>query len=122
MYEKIVVGYYKSVTGREALKHATALADILGAELHLVTSFGPDAWEDAERHLAAKKFGSVRTLETHAVGGDIADVIVEVADKVGANLIIVGNKDLRGSKRVRDSVAGAVSAAASCAVLIVATT
>jgi nucleotide-binding universal stress UspA family protein len=122
VYDKIVVGYYKSITGREALKQATALADTLDADLHLVTSFGPDAWEDAERHLASKKFGSVRTLETHAVGGDIADVLVEVADQVGADLIIVGNKDLHGSKRVRDSVAGAVSAKASCAVLIVPTT
>ena len=104
------------------MKHATTLADILGAELHLVTSFGPDAWEDAERHLASKKFGSVRTLETHAMGGDIAEVIVEMADKVSADLIVVGNKDLHGSKRVGDSVAGAVSAGASCAVLIVATT
>jgi nucleotide-binding universal stress UspA family protein len=127
MYETIVVGFHKADTARGAVDHATALASTFGAHLHLVTSFDPDgrgdrAREDAERQLGAHQLASGVPVETHVLGGDIAEVIVEVAGNVGADLIVVGNKDLPGSKRTGDSVAGTVSANAPCAVLIVATT
>ena len=125
MYKTVVAGFHKSVTGREVVQHATALAATLGADLHLVTSFDPkagdDARVDAERHLASQELGSVRPVQTHVLGGDIAKVIVEVAGNVDADLVVVGNKDLPGSKRTADSVAGAVSANTPCAVLIVPT-
>ena len=127
MYETIVVGFHKSITGRDAVQHATALARALKAQLHLVTSFDPDSRgeserEDAERQLEAHKLGAGGPVETHVLGGNIADVIVEVAANVGADLVVVGNKGLPGSKRVDNSVAGTVSANAPCAVLIVPTT
>ena len=127
MYETIVVGFHKSDTGTEALGHATALANALGAELHLVTSFDPGkggeaARTDAERHLAAQELASGRPIETHVLGDDIATAIVELARNVDADLIVVGNKDLPGSKRIAQSIAGEVSASAPCAVLIVPTT
>lgn len=126
MYDTIVVGFYKSVTGREAVQQATALAAAFDAKLHLVTSFDPKSKDDddridAERQLAAHELGAPSSVETHVLGGEIGEVIIDVADRVGADLIIVGNKELRGSKRVTDSVAGSVSASASCAVLIVPT-
>jgi nucleotide-binding universal stress UspA family protein len=127
VYETIVVGFHKSATGREAVQHATALAGTLKAQLHLVTSFDPDSRgeserEDAERQLGAHQLGASGPVETHVLGGDITDVIVSVAGDVDADLIIVGNKALPGSKRTADSVAGAVSASAPCSVLIVPTT
>jgi nucleotide-binding universal stress UspA family protein len=127
VYETIVVGFHKSVTGRDAVEHASALAGICKAQLHLVTSFDPDsrgeaAREDAERQLSSHQLGAGGSVKTHVLGGEIADVIVTVAGNVGADLIIVGNKDLHESKRTADSVAGAVSASAPCAVLIVPTT
>jgi nucleotide-binding universal stress UspA family protein len=127
VYETIVVGFHKSDTAREAVDHAAALADAFKAQLHLVTSFDPSGRgegerEDAEHHLDAHQLGAGRPVETHVLSGDIADVIVEVAGNVGADLIVVGNKDLPGSKRTGDSVAGAVSANAPSAVLIVPTT
>ena len=126
MYETMVVGFHKSVTGRDAMRHAAELAAALGADLHLVTSFDPDEGDDAridaERHLSSQQLGAGRPIQTHVLGGDIDEVVVEVAGNVGADLVVVGNRDLPGSKRTADSVAGSVSANAPCAVLIVPTT
>lgn len=127
MYKTIVVGYHKSDTARDAVAHAVALATELGSNLNLVTSYdeGEDAdaaRADAEAQLEARQLASGRPIETHVRPGTIADVIGEVAEEVRADLIVVGNKGLPGSKRVTNSVAGAVSANAPCDVLIAHTT
>jgi nucleotide-binding universal stress UspA family protein len=61
-------------------------------------------------------------VSTHAVQKDPVDALLEVAEKVGASLIVVGNKGMHGAKRfVLGNVPNKVSHRAMCNVLIVAT-
>jgi len=61
-------------------------------------------------------------VETRAVRGDAADAIIEVAEQVGADLIVVGNKGMTGARRfLLGSVPNKVSHHAPCSVLIVRT-
>jgi nucleotide-binding universal stress UspA family protein len=60
---------------------------------------------------------------TYARQGDPADVIVDVAEEQGADLIMVGNKGMTGAKRfLLGSVPDKISHHAPCSVLIVQTT
>jgi nucleotide-binding universal stress UspA family protein len=54
--------------------------------------------------------------------GDPAAVIISTADEVGADLIVVGSKGLRGSRRILGSVPNTVAHKAGCHVLIARTT
>ena len=54
--------------------------------------------------------------------GDPADVIISTADEVGADLIVVGSKGLRGTRRILGSVPNTVAHKAGCHVLIARTT
>jgi nucleotide-binding universal stress UspA family protein len=55
------------------------------------------------------------------VKGDPADALLNVAKDVGASTIVVGNRGMRGGRRVLGSVPNTVSHKASCNVLIVQT-
>jgi nucleotide-binding universal stress UspA family protein len=55
--------------------------------------------------------------------GDAADAIIGLAEELGTDLIVVGNKGLTGARRfLLGSVSGKVSHHAPCSVLIVHTT
>jgi nucleotide-binding universal stress UspA family protein len=56
------------------------------------------------------------------VQGDAAEQIVALAADQKIDLIVVGNKGMRGAKRVLGSVPNTVAHRATCAVLIVNTT
>ena len=60
-------------------------------------------------------------VETHALEGEPADALLKVAEKVGASMIVVGNRGMHGAKRMLGSVPNAVSHNARCNVLIVST-
>jgi nucleotide-binding universal stress UspA family protein len=60
--------------------------------------------------------------EIHAATGDPAEAIVRLAASIGADLIIVGNKGMRGARRVLGSVPNTIAHQAPCSVLIVDTT
>jgi nucleotide-binding universal stress UspA family protein len=57
-------------------------------------------------------------VEIHTDTGDPADVIVAVADRVGADLIVVGSKGMRGTRRILGSVPNRVAHKAGCHVLV----
>ena len=61
-------------------------------------------------------------VEIHAAAGEPAAAIVNVATRLGVDLIVVGNKGMRGKRRVLGSVPNSVAHHAPCAVLIVDTT
>jgi nucleotide-binding universal stress UspA family protein len=70
---------------------------------------------------AAVRFKGLE-VSTHAVEKDPADALVEVADEVGASMIVVGNKGMHGARRLMlGNVPNKVSHRARCNVLIVAT-
>ena len=47
------------------------------------------------------------------------DALVGVAEEVGADLIVVGNKGMKGVRRVLGSIPNSVAHGAPCSVLIV---
>ncbi|HEY5190289.1 MAG TPA: universal stress protein [Solirubrobacteraceae bacterium] len=144
MYQSIVVGTDGSETAKRAVKEAAALAKALGAQLHIVAAYEPvrgarfarapdaaakiwaplpDAQVDATVEQAA---ATVRVsgfeAKTHTLRGDAADALVEVAAKVGAELIVVGNQGMHSARRfVMGSVPNKVSHKARSSVLIVST-
>lgn len=59
-------------------------------------------------------------VETHASEGEPAEVIINVANQVGADLIVIGSRGLTGIKRyLLGSVSTKVSQHAHCSVMIV---
>jgi nucleotide-binding universal stress UspA family protein len=90
-----------------------------------VTAYsGSDALDSSERKHAeglVERFASQCVGEAggHALRGSPADVLLMVADEVGADLIVVGNLGMKGMHRVLGSVPNTVAHKASCAVLIV---
>jgi nucleotide-binding universal stress UspA family protein len=147
VYSCIVVGTDGSDTAAEAVRQAVELAKIHGARLHLVSAYSPtlrgraqaerellpedERWmaspgEQAERVLteAAKAAqASGVEVETHSVPGDPAEVIIELAEDLDADLVVVGNKGMTGITRfLLGSVPSRVAHHAPCSVLIVRTT
>lgn len=147
MYKSIVVGTDGSETAAVAVKQAIQLAKVLGSELHLVSAFqsvpamamiAPDVmaqlgtssakWEseianEAESQLKriaddAKAEGV--TAHVHALDGDPSEVLIGVAEKNNADLIVVGGRGMSGAGRfLLGSVPNKVSHHAPCNVLIV---
>jgi nucleotide-binding universal stress UspA family protein len=142
MGETIVVGTDGSETAKRAVQEAVRLAKALEAELHIVSGFRPmhatisgappgsaEVWQPLpDSHVeatiqeaeAAVRFGGAM-VETHVVKGDPADALLNVARDVGASTIVVGNRGMRGGRRVLGSVPNTVSHKAHCNVLIVQT-
>jgi nucleotide-binding universal stress UspA family protein len=151
MFSSIVVGTDGSPTAAKAVNQSAELAQACGATVHLVSAFksvtsinalsseamlagatpvdaagiSADLRESAEQILA-RSAEEIREkgvkVEVHAAPGDPAQVLIEVAEAAEADLIIVGNKGMSGSKRfVLGSVPNKLSHHAPCAVLIAAT-
>ena len=142
MSETLVVGTDGSETAKRAVQEAVRVAKALQAELHVVAGFRPmhtkisgapagaaavwqplpDSHVEATIEEAASmvRIAGVRA-KTHVVRGDPADALLNVAKEVGASTIVVGNRGMRGGRRVLGSVPNTVSHKASCNVLIVQT-
>jgi nucleotide-binding universal stress UspA family protein len=70
---------------------------------------------------AAESWGRGLDVKHHSAAGHAADAILETAREIGADLIVVGSKGMRGARRVLGSVPNSVAHGAECAVLIVKT-
>lgn len=110
MYSKVLLAYDGSVEGRRALREGAKLAQLCRAEVFLLavvelsTIVVPDAGlaipldEQAEHYqsilaegverLKALGFAPTARIET----GDPADKIAEVAEEIGAQLVVVGHR------------------------------
>lgn len=122
MYKKILIATDGSPTAGKAAATGTSLAKGVGAEILLLHVGDP---KDGETVLgnASATLGKDVTVTTKSVSGDPADMICEVAEKEGVDLIVVGNKGMTGAKRfLLGSVPNQVSHHAPCNVLIVKTT
>jgi nucleotide-binding universal stress UspA family protein len=135
VFDKVLVGADNSPTARRAIEAATELVQMSGGELHIVTAFSlkkvgdtPGGGDhltnegDAEAALQVlsfipKKAGIEPTL--HLAAGDPAEVIVATADKIDADLIVVGNRGMKGARRVLGSVPNSVAHGANCSVAII---
>jgi nucleotide-binding universal stress UspA family protein len=146
MYKVILVGTDGSETAGKAVSAAADVARSLGAELHIASAFRPGSVAagmaaaagaplvDTGVHHAmleeAAKQVSEKAVETyagglnahaHAIPGDAVDVILDTAVGVGADLIVVGSKGMRGARRYIGSVPNSVAHGAACDVLVVKT-
>ena len=99
------------------------MADLAGAAMvdtGAETALRREAADDVGRRAAESWCDGVHT-ELHAVAGDPADAILNTANGVGADLIVVGSKGMRGARRILGSVPNSVAHGAECAVLVVKT-
>ena len=140
-----MVGTDGSDTARTAVDAAVELARLTGATLHLVSAYEPVSsqrlrpearqvpddlqWmvnprEDVDATLAEAARAGAGGLEaqTFVREGDPADAILDVAEELAADLIVVGNKGMTGARRfLLGSVPTRVSHHAPCAVMIIRT-
>ena len=147
MFRSIVVGTDGSDTAGKAVDAAVELAKLTRARLELVSAYEPvprvrmreearqvpadlqwivNAREDVDATLAeaAERVGTAGVeSRTYPREGDPADAILDVAEELGADLIVVGNKGMTGARRfLLGSVPNKVSHHAPCSVLIIRTT
>jgi nucleotide-binding universal stress UspA family protein len=147
LFTRIVVGTDGSETAAQAVRQAVELARLSGAQLSIVSAYAPlsgrrvqgeqqQAPADVQYEIGpredvnlildaaaaeAKKEGI--EVQTHPVEADPADAILNVAEEVKADLIVVGNKGMTGARRyLLGSVPNNVSHHAPCSVIIVRTT
>ena len=141
MFQRIVVGTDGSDTANAAVALAVELARQSGATVHLVSAYKDPSTSVAVAHagvaavpdpsIAAAARSSCEELlrettkhidgtsvESHVVCGPAADMIVQVAKGIDADLIVVGSKGMKGARRLIGSVPNSVAHAAPCHVLI----
>ncbi|HKT83587.1 MAG TPA: universal stress protein [Solirubrobacterales bacterium] len=146
MYRSIITGTDGTPTANRAMEKAIELARRFGSEIHLVNvarkapalaaidyEHGGAAvaaeyeeqqanWSrDSIAELEKRLLGEGLSVTGHAVQGDVADSFLEVADKVGADLIVVGSRGMRGAGRVLGSIPNTLSHKSPCDILIVRT-
>jgi nucleotide-binding universal stress UspA family protein len=113
MYTTIVVGVDDSPTALRAFAKAVEFATMSGGTLHIVTAYKPKPTSGAD----------VPDEFRYAMAStDPAEALISVADREGADLIVVGNKGMKGARRVLGSVPNSVAHRAHCSVLILPTT
>ena len=147
MFKRIVVGTDGSETAAQAVRQAIELAKLSGAQLSIVSAYSPisgrrvkgeqsEAPADVQYEIgpredvifildaaAAEAKEAGVEVQTHPVEADPAGAILNVAEEVKADLIVVGNKGMTGARRyLLGSVPNNVSHHASCSVIIVRTT
>jgi nucleotide-binding universal stress UspA family protein len=124
MFERIVVGVAKTDTAQRAADVAVDLAQRYNAELHLVTAVDRSATAASPERRAAEGFladftQKVRGAQIHVLPNAPADAVLLVATEVGADLIVVGNRGMKGAGRVLGSVPNTITHGAPCSVLVV---
>jgi nucleotide-binding universal stress UspA family protein len=142
MNDVIVVGTDGSDTADVAVQRAAALAKLTGARVELVSGFREDysmaaqagmlvgdmagdarrAADGCLESTAMKLRADGLEVETHCMGGDAADALIDIAEATNASLIVVGSKGMHGSRRfLLGNVPNKVSHHAPCSVMIVRT-
>ncbi len=138
MTVKIVTGVDGTDPAMQAARTAARLAQALDGELHVVSAYGKvdtievhveghdfvltpeqDAQRIAEETATRlqEEFPSLRVMAASAEGKP-ADALVDVAEELGADLIVVGNKRVQGLARVLGSIATEVARKAHCDVYV----
>ena len=140
MFRTIVVGTDGSSTAAIAVDQAGELASALGATVHVLSAYAgavrPEEGFGSRQRIADAPIevanAAAERLRAHGVesvvvdraeGGDPAEAILDLAERINADLIVVGNKGVSGIRRfLLGSVAQKVVAHAPCGVLVSRTT
>jgi len=148
VYRSIVVGTDGSATAQEAVRQAAALAALCGARLSIVSAYRPvsasaalamsgaagglvidtselldqqrQEAEEVLEHVQMSLASSPVRATTHAVPGNAAEVLLQHAAQVKADLLVVGSRGMQGAQRfLLGSVPNRVAHHAGCNVLVV---
>jgi nucleotide-binding universal stress UspA family protein len=142
-FTSIVVGTAGSKRAGKAVRQATHLARSTGARLEVVSAYRsvPEQRLREQRKDVPEKYrwmvnprqdvdtilkGAVEEtrgygvhVSGHARETDPASALLDVAEELEADLLVVGNKGMQGAHRYLGSVPSKVSHHATCSVLIV---
>ncbi|HEY1443625.1 MAG TPA: universal stress protein [Acidimicrobiales bacterium] len=139
-YQVIVVGTDGSGRAGVAVHKAMQLAQLTGGTVHAVNAMHATVvfedphsaqlvMDDMRKHAEAIKEQVLEdarrqgvTVEFHSATSEPAEALVELAERLNADLVVVGNRGMSGMKRfVLGSVPNRVSHRCPCSVLIVET-
>lgn len=142
MFRSIVVGTDGSESAALAVAGAAELARVAGATLHVATVGGAttsamlgdplagaaamsvaaeetrDELNEIVERAAAPAVAEGVTVCTHTLIGSAAQALCDLAESVGADLLVVGNRGMKGGRRFLGSVPNTISHHAPCSVLI----
>jgi len=142
MFRSIVVGTDGSESAAIAVAGAAEIARLTGATLHIATVGGATTSAMLGDPLAGAAAMSVAaeetrdelntiveraaepaqaqgvTVATHTLIGSAAQALCDLAESVGADLLVVGNRGMKGGRRFLGSVPNTISHHAPCSVLI----
>jgi nucleotide-binding universal stress UspA family protein len=133
----VAVGTDGSETATEAVRQAAEFARRFDAKLVLLSAFkeGPPPADIGETQWSYSPAAQLRGIlsrtedqmkqqgiecTTVVDEGDPAEVLVRLADECGADVLVIGNKDMQ--RRVLGSVPKSVAHNADCSVFVVKTT
>jgi nucleotide-binding universal stress UspA family protein len=147
MFDVIVVGTDGTETASVAVDKAIEIARIAGATLHVVhayhalsvgqlaasSAYGTTPNVDVDtvnegieaqgrsvvERVAEQAERAGITCRTHLRDGDPSHALIDVAEQVGADLLVVGNRGMSGVRRMLGSVPNKVSHHCPCDLLIV---
>jgi nucleotide-binding universal stress UspA family protein len=124
MYERILVGTDGSKTAAKAVDRAVQVASTSGASLTILTAAKPDRGTPVVEAEAARHADSGVRIDTKVVDDDPVAAIIETARDGAYDLVVMGNKGMRGVSRFfhLGSVPNKVSHHLPCSLLIVRTT
>ncbi|HEV3213853.1 MAG TPA: universal stress protein [Acidimicrobiales bacterium] len=137
MFDVIVVGANDSETARRAVEAAVGIAKMSGGTLHIVSAFEAKSVPrgdlppelgvlnnegdiDAllqELSFVARSEGVEPVL--HKAAPPAADSLIRYAEEVHADLVVVGNRGMKGVRRLLGSVPNTVAHGAPCSVAII---
>jgi nucleotide-binding universal stress UspA family protein len=124
MVTTVAVGVDGSATAAEAVKMAAEVARRFDAELVLLTAYNrPDT--EGMREVVTQTEAQLRQegIRCRALADEgyyAAEVLVDLAKKCGADILVVGNKGMQ--RRALGSIPNTVTHTAECSVLVVKTT
>jgi nucleotide-binding universal stress UspA family protein len=140
MFNVVLVGADGSETARRAVETAAELAAVSKGTLHIVSAYDSKTYAKSSLPSEFQNLSSASDVDAllqtlsfiakghglepvlHGASGDPAEAIIQRAEKVGADLVVVGNRGMKGVRRVLGSVPNSVAHGAPCSVLIVDTT
>lgn len=137
MSKTVLVGVDGSDTSRRAAQRAAEVAKAMGMSLCIVVAVDdhmsegvpgigghpstPGEVADRIAQDVADDITGVSDVQTIVSSSDPADALVEEAERLGAELIVVGNRGVRGLGRLLGSVSSSVVTHAPCDVYVVKT-
>ena len=123
LYQRILVGTDGSPTASVAVDRAVGVARVTGSSLTIVSVGSGSRPAEVVAAEARRHAGSGVAITTEARPGDPATVLVELSEREGYGLVVVGNKGMaRAARFILGSVPNTVSHHVGCSLLIVHTT